>query len=65
MDVLIMPPLCTRRVINLRLKSPAIFWKRETAEVILFLRSTLLCGRWRLMLNNLFTDNRGQFNGCI
>ena len=31
-----------RRVINLRLKSPGIFWKRETAEVMLFLRSTLL-----------------------
>lgn len=53
-----------RRVINLRLKSPGIFWKRETAEVMLFLRSTLLCGRWKLMLNNLFADNRGQFNIC-
>jgi len=51
-----------RRVINLRLKSPGIFWKRETAEVMLFLRSTLLCGRWNLMLNNLFADNRGQFD---
>jgi hypothetical protein len=50
-----------RRVINLRLKSPGIFWKRETAEVMLFLRSTLLCGRWNHMFNNLFADNRGQF----
>jgi hypothetical protein len=50
-----------RRVINLRLKSPGIFWKRETAEAMLFLRSTLLCGRWDRMLTNLFADNRGQF----
>lgn len=47
-----------RRVINLRLKSPGIFWKAETAEVMLFLRSTLLCGRWNTMLKNLFTINR-------
>lgn len=42
-----------RRVINLRLKSPRIFWKRETAEVMLFLRSTLLCGRWDNMMKHL------------
>ena len=52
-----------RRVINLRLKSPGIFWKHHTAEVMLFLRSTLLCGRWQIMLNNLFLLNRGQFEG--
>jgi hypothetical protein len=50
-----------RRVINLRLKSPGIFWKRETAELMLFLRSTLLCGRWNNMFTNLFADNRGEF----
>jgi hypothetical protein len=50
-----------RRVINLRLKSPGIFWKRDTAEIMLFLRSTLLCGRWNHMLVNLLADNRGQF----
>jgi hypothetical protein len=53
-----------RRVINLRLKSPGIFWKRHTAEVMLFLRSTLLCGRWHIMLKNLYLVNRGQFQGC-
>lgn len=47
-----------RRVINLRLKSPGIFWKARTAEVMLFLRSTLLCGRWKIMLENLFRLNR-------
>ena len=53
-----------RRVINLRLKSPGIFWKRKTAEVMLFLRSTLLCGRWQIMLKNLLQLNRGHFEGC-
>ena len=53
-----------RRVINLRLKSPGIFWKRETAEVMLFLRSTLLCGRWDNMLRHLLQLNRGQFEVC-
>ena len=53
-----------RRVINLRLKSPGTFWKRETAEVMLFLRSTLLCGRWSNMLKNLMLLNRGQLKGC-
>ena len=51
-----------RRVINLRLKSPGTFWKRQTAETMLFLRSTLLCGRWNIMLNNLLLINRGQFS---
>ena len=53
-----------RRVINLRLKSPGIFWKRETAEVMLFLRSTLLCGRWNIMLENLLRFNRRQMEAC-
>jgi hypothetical protein len=53
-----------RRVINLRLKSPGIFWKRQTAEVMLFLRSTLLCGRWNIMLKNLMTLNRGELAQC-
>jgi hypothetical protein len=53
-----------RRVINLRLKSPGIFWKKETAEVMLFLRSTLLCGRWDNMLKRLLQLNRGEFCEC-
>jgi hypothetical protein len=53
-----------RRVINLRLKSPGIFWKPKTAEVMLFLRSTLLCGRWKNMLENLFRLNRSGVVLC-
>ncbi len=53
-----------RRVINMRLKSPGIFWKRKTAEMMLFLRSTLLCGRWNIMFDNLLALNRGQLAKC-
>lgn len=53
-----------RRVINLRLKSAGIFWKRQTAEIMLFLRSTLLSGRWEIMLKNLMVSNRDLFPCC-
>lgn len=49
-----------RRVINLRLKSPGIFWKLKTAETILFLRSQLLSGRWSIMTDNMFKETRLQ-----
>ncbi len=42
-----------RRVINLRLKSAGTFWKKETAESFLFLRSQLLSGRWKIFMKNL------------
>lgn len=47
-----------RRVINLRMKSPGSFWKTETAESMLFLRSQLLSGRWRIMTENIFKEVR-------
>ena len=37
-----------RRVINLRLKGTGIFWKRENAEKIIFLRSLVLTGKLRM-----------------
>lgn len=49
-----------RRVINLRLKSPGIFWKTKTAETFLFLRSQLLSGRWNIMTDNIFKAVRLQ-----
>jgi hypothetical protein len=42
-------------VINLRIKSCGTFWKIERAEIMLYLRSILLCGRWNTMLNNLLS----------
>lgn len=53
-----------RRVINLRLKAAGTFWKRETAEIMLFLRSTLLCGRWGILLKNLLSVNRNELGWC-
>ncbi len=35
-----------RRVVNLRLKSPCIFWNEDTAEEMLLLRSYYKTGRW-------------------
>jgi hypothetical protein len=51
-----------RRVINMRMKSPGIFWKRHTAEFMLFLRSQLLSGRWDIMFHNLLHHNRFQIS---
>ncbi len=47
-----------RRVINLRLKSCGSFWKRENAEIYLFLRSQLITGRWNTFFDNL--TNRAE-----
>ena len=47
-----------RRVVNLRMKSPGIFWKKETAEHMLFLRSQLLSGRWDIMTGNIHKEIR-------
>jgi hypothetical protein len=41
-----------RRVINLRLKAPQTFWKEDTAEIFLYLRSQLVSGRWKLCFSN-------------
>lgn len=35
-----------RRVVNLRLKGPSIFWRGPNAECMLHLRSYLKAGRW-------------------
>ena len=38
-----------RRVINLRIKGPCIFWHKENAERILLLRSYYKAGRWNCL----------------
>ena len=50
-----------RRVINLRLKGAGIFWTAEMAEVMLFLRSQFLCGRWATVLDNFVCRKRNAF----
>jgi len=53
-----------RRVINLRLKSCGSFWKRENAELYLFLRSQLITGRWNIFFHNI-TNRRELFDNQI
>jgi len=38
-----------RRVVNLRLKGPSLFWCRASAEAILLLRSYYKAGRWKVL----------------
>ena len=38
-----------RRVVNLRLKSPCIFWKEDSAEEMLLLRAYYKSSRWNLL----------------
>jgi len=40
-----------RRVVNLRLKGPCIFWCKENAEAILMLRCYWKAGRWNMLKN--------------
>jgi len=51
-----------RRVINLRLKAPGIFWTIEMAETFLFLRSQLISGRWAIMMRNLIRQLARMFH---
>lgn len=53
-----------RRVINLRVKGTGMFWKRENAENIIFLRSLVLTGKMRNacqkicgLVKKMFDDN--------
>lgn len=40
-----------RRVINLRLKGPGIFWHEDTVDAMLLLRSYYKAGRWKMLEN--------------
>ncbi len=42
-----------RRVINLRIKAPGTFWKKDMGESFLFLRSQLISGRWPIFFQNV------------
>ena len=44
-----------RRIVNLRLKGPGIFWRGENAEAMLYLRAHLKAGRWEEMVKASFT----------
>ena len=51
-----------RRVVNLRMKGPGIFWLPENAEALLHVRAQLLSGRWNKLCEILFSGDERQFN---
>ena len=55
-----------RRVVNLRLKGPSIFWRKGNAECMLHLRSYLKAGRWdELMRRVMHRSPDGRPAGSV
>jgi hypothetical protein len=57
-----------RRVVNLRLKGPSIFWRGPNAECMLHLRSYLKAGRWDELMRRVMRrspDGRALSSGLI
>lgn len=50
-----------RRVVNLRMKGPGIFWLPESAEAFLHIRAQLFSGRWDNLCEMLFSGTDHQF----
>ena len=44
-----------RRVVNLRLKGASLFWLKETAEAMLYLRAHYKAGRWNMLKGHVFS----------
>ena len=54
-----------RRVVNLRVKGPGIFWDEENAERMLLLRSRLKAGRWRDLEDIVHAHAGGLHGGAL
>ncbi len=54
-----------RRVINLRVKGTGMFWKKENAENVIFLRSLVLTGKLRNACQKTCGIVRNMFNNNI
>ena len=48
-----------RRVVNLRLKGPSIYWHKKSAEAVLLLRSYYKAGRWNHLEKQALTTAMG------
>jgi soluble cytochrome b562 len=48
-----------RRVVNLRLKGPSIYWHKASAEAVLLLRSYYKAGRWNHLERQALTTTTG------
>lgn len=46
-----------RRVINLRIKAPAMFWSPENAECMLYLRANALSNQWIELMKGIYARN--------
>lgn len=44
-----------RRIVNLRLKSPCVFWKEDGANAVLMLRSYFKAGRWKDLTQTIYS----------
>lgn len=51
-----------RRVVNLRMKGPGIFWLEGNSERMLSLRCQLLSGRWQQFLHAVLFPTTGEIN---
>src|SRR4051794_19101926 len=49
-----------RRVVNLRLKGPSIYWHKTSAEAVLLLRSYYKAGRWNHLEKQALTTAAGS-----
>lgn len=49
-----------RRVVNLRMKGPGIFWTPDNAQRMLFIRCQLLSGRWQGFIRELLCSTTIQ-----
>jgi len=49
-----------RRVVNLRLKGPSIYWPKTSAEAVLLLRSYYKAGRWNHLERQALTTPTGS-----
>lgn len=45
-----------RRVLNLRMKGPSIFWTKDNAEDMILLRAYYKSGHWQVLENKAFTN---------
>ena len=54
-----------RRVVNLRMKGPGIFWQEENAERMLLLRCRLKSGRWDELENDVYAQAGAMSGGAL
>ena len=54
-----------RRVINLRIKAPGMFWPPDTAEKMLFMHAQILTGRWDQRCQQIFNALAFRGSKCL